>query len=118
MLTLTLCISLLECPSGDSASAVSGCPAATKNCSSAQKSCRFGLATRGVFFGLVGYLLVHYFAVSLEGVTSVGEFFTRGPASKVNFTLEDFNVFLGQAIVGAVWLGALSLLHVSVRAIA
>ena len=109
----------MECPSGD-AVAVSGCPAATsKNCSSAsQKSCRFGLATRGVFFGLVGYLLVHYFAVSLEGVTSVGEFFTRGPASKVNFTLEDFSVFLGQAIVGALWLGALSLLHVSVRAIA
>lgn len=66
----------------------------------------------------MGYLLVHYFALSLEGVTSFKEFFTRGPASKVNFTLEDFNVFLGQAIVGAVWLGALSLLHVSVRAIA
>lgn len=44
-------------------------------------------------------------------------FFTVGPSSKVNFSLEEFNVFLGHAIGASFWLGGLSLAHVSVRAV-
>lgn len=65
--------------------------------------------------------MVHYFAINWIDVGGVSEsfmdFFLIGPESKINFSLEEFNLFLTSAITVGIWIGAVALVDVSWRAI-